>query len=691
MFKASIQRQVRLGSLTRQLSSISLRRSTRFEQIAGLRQTTLQSPVVLRPSPCIQAFRLFSAESDAARENRQDEFAEVASAPVSKFSQLSQLGVNDGLVRALTQGMGYENMTEVQAMTINSALKGVDMVAQAKTGTGKTLAFLVPVFQRVLIAQPELINPGARRNASSQNIRAIILSPTRELALQIAAEAQKLARNTGIVVQTAVGGTQKRESLQRMWREGCDVLVGTPGRLNDLLSDPTSRVSAPNLEALVLDEADRMLDVGFADELRSIMDFLPSTRDVERQTLLFSATIPQSVISLAKTMVRPHNFEFVQTIKEDDVPTHQRVPQHLVKLAGYENIYPTIMEIANQAKVEHPDQPFKAVVFCSTTAGAQYAHQVFRGTSLAKSGVRLHELHSKLTQNRRTTMAESFRRAESAILFASDVAARGMDFPNVTDVIQIGLPTDRDIYIHRIGRTGRAGNSGKGWILLAEEEIAEARTRLPGLPIKVKTDLEAASYRVGASSGEAPSAFSEIEEAYGRAPKSLFASVYLSQLGQKMSGRIRADDIIRLLNNWVSKGLRWDEPPAVPHRVAQNRNIAHIPGVRLGNNNYDDGEEFEQSFGSNSRGGFSRGGSRDGGFSRGGSRDGGFSRGGSRDGGFSRGGSRDSGFSRGGSRDGGFSRGGSRDGGFSRGGSRDGGFSRGGSRGGQSGSYGSSF
>ncbi|KAI8949764.1 DEAD-domain-containing protein [Xylaria longipes] len=614
MFKASVQRQVRLGNVARQLSTVSLARSARSQHLPVLRQTASQ-PALCRLAPRHAVFRLYSVESAAAQANRQDEFAAVASSPVTRFAELSKLGVNERLIEALTKGMGYDAMTEVQSMAITPALKGSDMVAQAKTGTGKTLAFLVPLFQRVLMDQPHLADRNAMRRSSSEDVRAIILSPTRELAEQIGVEARKLAKHTGIIVQTAVGGTKKRESLFRMWREGCDILVATPGRLNDLLSDPQARVAAPKLQAFVLDEADRMLDVGFADEIRNIQEWLPNRNEVERQTLLFSATIPRDVVHLAKSMVRPDNFEFVQTIKADDAPTHERVPQHLVTVPGLENVYPTIFEIAQKAKAaQESELPFKAIVFFSSTASVQFASQVFRQIpSFAyRSGTQTFEIHSRLSQEQRTRSANHFRQAQSAILFSSDVTARGMDFPNVTDVIQVGLPPDRDQYIHRVGRTGRAGNSGKGWLILTQEEVPEARARLPGLPIKPNNTLEAAQHKVGESSAseDVSRYFSEVKDAYETLPKSAFRALYLANLGQKFGKYFQAQDCISQLNQWCLGGLGWPEVPAVPPKVAQNRSLARIPGVRIGHDRDDDpvsggfGNRFgsRSNFGNDNRG-----------------------------------------------------------------------------------------
>lgn len=552
------------------------------------------------------------------------------------------------------------------------------------------MGFLVPVFQRVLTANHELAYPKTRRAASSDDIRAIILSPTRELAEQIGVEARKLAKHTGIIVQTAVGGTKKRESLHKMQREGCTVLVATPGRLHDLLTDPYASVAAPNLQAFVLDEADRMLDVGFSEAIRDIQDQLPRISDVDRQTLLFSATIPRDVVHLAKTMVKTDNFEFVQTISPDETPTHERVPQNLVAVESYENWFPTIVEIAEiamqRAREDREALPFKAIIFFSNTATVEFANSVFRQTRLGNE-VPIFDIHSKLSQQQRTRSADAFRRAKSGILISSDVTARGMDFPNVSHVIQVGLPPDRDQYIHRVGRTGRAGAAGEGWLLLAEDEISEARMRLRDLPIKPNHLIESAKHRVGSEepSEKVAQYFNEVSAAYSRVPRRAFRAVYNALLGQRFGRRLQAEDVVLLLNNWCIKGLGWsaDETPAIPAHSARNRGLSGIPGLRYGQDEDNEPEEFGSRFGGDRRSSGrgdnsfgSRGGDRFG--SGGGNRFG--SGGGDRFG--SRGGDR--GGSGGGSRFG--SRGGDRGG--SRGGNRfgSGGGDRFGSRGGDRGS-----
>jgi ATP-dependent RNA helicase MSS116 len=374
---------------------------------------------------------------------------------------------------------------------------GLSSIAQAKTGTGKTLGFLIPVIQRIISKDPKLGEQvrGYKR-AKADDIRAIIISPTRELAEQIAVEAKKVTAGTGLVVQTAVGGTQKRAMLQKTQREGCHILVGTPGRLNDILSDSYSGVKAPNLNALVMDEADRLLDDGFTREIDQIRQHLPDPEVTERQNMMFSATVPRDVVDLVRKTLRK-GFHFAKCVSEDEEPTHQRIPQKFVNVNGFENITPALYELVlreHAAGQSGGARPFKAILYFNSTAEVTLAASVFyklsggfkRNTPL--NGMRAFEIHAKLSQQQRTRSADDFRAAKSGVLFSSDVTARGMDFPEVTHVIQIGLPRERDSYIHRLGRTGRAGKEGEGWILVSPYERNEFRKRLRDLPIKDATD-----------------------------------------------------------------------------------------------------------------------------------------------------------------------------------------------------------
>ncbi|KAM7204495.1 P-loop containing nucleoside triphosphate hydrolase protein [Naviculisporaceae sp. PSN 640] len=566
-----------------------------------------------RFAPSVQLSRFYSAEASAE--------ARAAPGEITKFRDMESLGVHEKLIQAVVGGMGYEDMTQVQSATIKPGLEGKDLVAQAKTGTGKTLGFLIPILQRIIEKDPKVVERyGSRPN--SEDIRAIIISPTRELAEQIGEEARKLVRGTGIVVQTAVGGTMKRNSLMKLQREGCHLLVGTPGRLNDLLSDGYSGVAAPNLQALVLDEADRMLEVGFQDELREILRSLPDRQDVPRQTLLFSATIPKNVVGLAREYIDPTNFQFVQTIRADEEPTHEKVPQYIVPCKGFQNVYPALLELIQKeiAKASaNPDaMPFKAMVFLPTTASVRLASALFRRIAYQNRDLpKIIDIHSKLTQGMRTSAADNFRAARSAVMFTSDVTARGMDFPNVTHVIQCHTPPDRSQYIHRLGRTGRAGKEGQGWIFVIDSELRHARQTLTELPIKRSTDLECAS--VDPSQADLPPQFAEVTSGFSRLPYELLEETYNSYLGSPFSN-CDTQEIVDSLNETAETQWGLKEPPAItPGRA---RNLGRVSGLRVG------------QVGARGGSGGGRGGSRDP-FSDigGGDRDRGFSRSGGRSGG----------------------------------------------------------
>ncbi|KAJ4300344.1 hypothetical protein N0V88_003017 [Collariella sp. IMI 366227] len=606
MMRTSLLRQAAASrvALAARPAQAALRASSAALAIASPSQRVA---AVYRPASSL--LRFYSGESAAARPEQS------GSQLITRFADLTTIGVHPQLSDAITKGMGYETMTDVQAMTINPALAGKDVVAQAKTGTGKTLAFLVPIIQRIIAGEPGLAVRRRGTRARADDIRAIILSPTRELAEQIGVEAKKLCEGTNVIVQTAVGGTQKNMMLRRTRIEGCHLMVATPGRLHDLLSDETSGIDAPRLSALVLDEADRMLDDGFKAELEMIINYLPTREEIPRQTLLYSATLPKNVVGLARQFINPTNFEFVQTVKADEVPTHERVPQFIVPCRGFENVPPTLLELMRgEIKKRTEDSsaaPFKAIVFLPTTASVMSYSYMFRRLKYTDRSLPLvWDIHSKLAQNQRTRNAEDFRMAKSGILFSSDVSARGMDFPGVTHVIQCHLPSTRDNYIHRIGRTGRAGKEGQAYLMVADAEIPGARRLLPGLPIQRYTEFESASF--DPSKGELPRVFAEVQEAGQKVPYELLKDTYTSFLGGAMKS-VDRQDVVNEINNMAKYSWGMTEPPAISQKLVQQFG-SRITGLRVSESRGRDG-------------GF---GGRDGGF---GGRDGGRGGFGGRDGG----------------------------------------------------------
>ncbi|KAL8761792.1 MAG: hypothetical protein Q9184_002114 [Pyrenodesmia sp. 2 TL-2023] len=536
-------------------------------------------------------------------------------------------------------------MTQVQSLTIHETLKGGDVLAQARTGTGKTLAFLIPVLQNIINYDPKLEQRGYRQpRTSPDDIRAIIVSPTRELAEQIGVEARKLTRNTGVVVQTAVGGNSKAAGLRAIKTQGCHILVGTPGRLNDILSDPYSQVRAPDLSAFVLDEADRLLDQGFAPDIEAIQQLLPKRSEVDRQTLLFSATIPREVISIVRQTAKP-DVQFVRTVQEGEQQTHDRVPQKMCILRGLENQAPALIELCKRELGRKDGPPFKAIVYLNATADVALMASTLKNLKNPGESIyhkhplnpaRIIEIHARLTQRARTFAAESFRRADSAIMVSSDVTARGMDFPNVTHIIQLGIPANRDTYIHRIGRTGRADKTGEGWLFLTATEAREANYRLKDLPITPDRSIEAAKVDMTQDAQlpeDVAKTLTQAIDASRMVPNPMKFASYMASLGTM--GWAPKKYVIENLNRRAKYCWGLETPPRITPSLAKKLGILDIAGVELGfeeRRGPSSGGDRVGSFGDrgSSRGGYpsALGGSREH-FARGsdrGPRDGGFGR-----------------------------------------------------------------
>ncbi|KAL2042362.1 hypothetical protein N7G274_004851 [Stereocaulon virgatum] len=373
--------------------------------------------------------------------------------------------------------------------------------------------------------------------------------------------------------------------------EGCHILVGAPGRLNDILSDPYSEVRAPNLSAFVLDEADRLLDAGFAPEIQAIQDLLPDRRDVDRQTLLFSATVPREVMQVVQRTMKP-DFKFVRTVQEGEQQTHEKVPQKLVNVGGFENLMPALVELCKREISVEGAKPFKAIVYFGATAEVSLASAILKnlrnpGQSLFHQHP-LHpctiiEMHSKLSQHERTRAADSFRRATSSIMLSSDVTARGMDFPNVTHVIQICLPPSAEYYVHRLGRTGRGEKTGEGWLFVTDIERMEIRQRLRNMPLQVDKTLETAKVDMSKDAQlpeHAAKILTQVGEAAKIVPRSLKAMAYMASLGI-YSWVSSKQALIGSLNDRVKYGWGMEQPPAVSVGLATKLKLDRLQGINI--------------------------------------------------------------------------------------------------------------
>ncbi len=348
-----------------------------------------------------------------------------------------QLALDPRLLKAV-KGSGFQQPTDIQRQAIPLALAGKDLMASAQTGTGKTAAFVLPTLQR-------LLQPATKRSVGP---RALVLTPTRELALQISDAVAQFGQFCRLTTGNLVGG-MPYPAQNRMLGKPLDLLVATPGRLLDHMSQ--GRVNFSRLEVLILDEADRMLDMGFIQPVKTIAAAVPAAR----QTLLFSATLEGQVLKIAKALMK--NPERVQLAANRD--RHASIAQHIYQAD----------DAAHKRKLlaHHlvQDELTQALVFTATKRGARRMAKV-----LDEQGHATAALHGDMSQSARKRTVERMRRGKIRVLVATDVAARGLDICSISHVINFDLPTVAEDYIHRIGRTGRAQASGTAISLVAPDD-----------------------------------------------------------------------------------------------------------------------------------------------------------------------------------------------------------------------------
>ncbi len=349
------------------------------------------------------------------------------------------------------QSEGYTVPTAIQAKAIPHVLAGKDLMGCAQTGTGKTAAFALPIIQRLhestAADKPATPAKNARSGKKPRRIRALILTPTRELAAQIGESFAVYGQNTPLR-HTVIFGGVKQHSQTKALRHGVDVLVATPGRLLDLLNQKL--LSLRDVEIFVLDEADRMLDMGFIHDIRRVIGQLPT----RRQTLMFSATMPTEIRSLAGTILDNP----VQVSVAATSSAAETVEQSLYFVQRQTKL-PLLLHLLQNPKIT------KALVFTRTKHGAD---KVVR--KLVRAGVVAEAIHSNKSQNARTRALASFRLGQTRVLAASDIAARGLDVDDISHVFNFDLPHEAETYIHRIGRTGRAGASGQAISFCDDEQ-----------------------------------------------------------------------------------------------------------------------------------------------------------------------------------------------------------------------------
>ena len=352
--------------------------------------------------------------------------------------KFKELDLDPRLLSAVDEA-GFEETTPIQAQTIPLVMTGADVIGQAQTGTGKTAAFGLPLLNAV--------------DTQSSDIQALIISPTRELAIQTQEELYRLGKEKKVKVQSVYGGSDIRRQIRAL-KNHPQIVVGTPGRMLDHINRHTLKLH--NVKTVVLDEADEMLDMGFVEDIESILSNVPN----KHQTLLFSATMPKPIMKIAdKFMNEPE----VVKIKSKEL-TADKIEQYFVKAKDYE-------KFDLMTRLFDVQAPELALIFGRTK---RRVDELTRG--LQARGYNAEGIHGDLSQDKRTSVLRKFKAGKLDFLVATDVAARGLDISGVSHVYNYDIPQDPDSYVHRIGRTGRAGHSGVSVTFVTPNEMGYLRT-----------------------------------------------------------------------------------------------------------------------------------------------------------------------------------------------------------------------
>ena len=479
----------------------------------------------------------------------------VAGAPL-----FSSLEVAAELKLAISEDLGFASMTPVQAATLPLILQGKDLLAKAKTGTGKTLAFLVPTLHRLLS------HPRTHADAGPEGpIRALVLSPTRELAAQTQTEAIALLGRAGGRVRSAlvVGGNKPGGDAARM-RGPLDLLVATPGRLKDHCENtPGFSARLRGCETLILDEGDQLLAAGFMPDIQRILAHLTSPR---RQSLCFSATIPPDLARVLGVALRPGHAS-VDCVGADAPDTHAKVPQSWALVEAADQLA-TVMRLVREEQASDPLA--KIIIFFTTARQTQFGAE-----ALNALGISCLEIHSRKSQAKRDAAAAAFRGAKAAVMASSDVSARGVDYPDVTLVIQLGVPSNREQYIHRLGRTGRAGKEGRGVLLLSPYEEFFVHKDLVGLPITPEPP------HVPLTASERK----EVDAAVQRVPMETRTSAYGAWLGfyNGMCGKLRwgKPELVSQANAYGAAAMGLLTPPPISAQTIGKMGLRGTPGLNV--------------------------------------------------------------------------------------------------------------
>lgn len=467
--------------------------------------------------------------------------------------------VNRNLVETITQDLKLDYMMPVQAATLQELLPPArrDCLVQANTGTGRTIAFLLPAIQTLI----------SKNRSTGTGISLLVISPTRELAMQIAQEADGLLqRMRTYKVCLAIGGTNKNTEKAKILA-GSDILVATPGRLLDHMSSSAIRDTFSHLDTLVLDEADRLLDMGFLRALTDIVACLPNKEETDRQGMVFSATITRQVQKIADLVLSP-GYKCSLSIPVAELNTPERIRQHIITVPTFASVASAMVGAVREEVTLVGAESIKAIIFAPTAAHANFYGGILSAlTDMAKVQVRV--LHARFSQSRRKNTTREFRSAKTGILVATDIVARGMDFPGVTSVLQVGIPPDKKVYIHRLGRTGRAGAEGRGILIVTEAEMFFPQSVLKAIPFVPST----------ADFSLAPQVESIVEQMEDKQK----AKIYQAWLGY-YKGHMKHfmwdnEELVAQAIVFARHGLRFPGTPPIERSVVSKMRLRGVKGL----------------------------------------------------------------------------------------------------------------
>ena len=457
--------------------------------------------------------------------------------------------------------LGFEYMSPVQQRVLTELPTWrSDCLVQAKTGTGKTVAFLLPALHCLIQGQSQV-----RRG----QVAILIITPTRELAQQIAKSCDELTSQLSrpLECHIAVGGTARASAHSRFMNGDPSILVATPGRLKDYLSESETAEKLKDIQTLVLDEADTMLEAGFLADVKQILKLIPP-KSTGWQGMCFSATLPPKVKDVVTVVLKP-GYTSISTVDKNEPPTHERVPQYYVLMPSVAETFTTLSSLlAHESK-----KNTKIIVFGVTANMVALFHSVFAN---GLTPLKVFEIHSRLSQSARTRTTSQFKEADAGILFASDVIGRGMDFPNVDLVVQVGLPSNAEQYVHRVGRTARAGNDGRAVILLTESESFFLRANRH-LPIQPHPDASSILANATSCSPAVTQAMYAVDETTKQRAYSSYIGFFA---GSGLMKQLRLDKpgLVQLANELAIKGMACPEPPPMDKKIVGKMGLKGVPG-----------------------------------------------------------------------------------------------------------------